>query len=97
MGVRPWYMANRMAIRPRTMWASLSPTKCSRGSPPGACSLLVASHTWLAQPRTLLASVLSDVRQRRQATPQLDDVAVAILPVVEKREIGADVSKRHGN
>src|SRR5262245_8604579 len=35
------------------------------------------------------------LRKGRQAAPQLDDVAVAVLPVVEKCEIGADISKRH--
>ena len=44
-----------MAIRPRTIWASLSPTKLSRGLPPLG-STLVESQTWLTQPCTLFAA-----------------------------------------
>ncbi len=40
------------------MWASLSARKVYSGAP-WARSMLAASHTWLAQPRTLFASVRS--------------------------------------
>ena len=58
--VLSWNMANRMAISPRTMWASLSPSNVSTGAAPGRGGRAeLASQTWLAQPRTLLASVRS--------------------------------------
>ena len=56
----------------------------------------LASHTWLAQPRTLLVSLLSASGSGGRRAAKLDDVAVAILPVVEQGEIGADCVERHG-
>ena len=39
------------------MWASLSPSKLSTGPSPPFGFTEVESQTWLAQPRTLLASL----------------------------------------
>jgi hypothetical protein len=43
-------MANRIAISPRTMWASLSPLNESTGPPAPFGFTVVESQTWLAQP-----------------------------------------------
>ena len=40
------------------------------------------SQTWLAQPRTLLASC-ARFRQRRQRPAELDDIAIAVFPLVK--------------
>ena len=46
----------------------------------------VSSHTWLAQPCTLLASVRSVLRQRRERAPEFDHIAIAVVPLVEERQ-----------
>src|SRR4029450_9610734 len=52
-GVRPEYSVSRIAIRPRTMWASLSPKYFRRGSSLPLRSICLDSQTWLTQPFTL--------------------------------------------
>ena len=43
---RPEYIAKRMAMRPRTIWASLSPLKMRHGAAPAVASLTsLASQT----------------------------------------------------
>ena len=75
------------------MWASESPRNVSV---PSACGS-VTSQTWLAQPRTLLASLRSAVGQRRQPAAEVDDVAIALLPVAEQLELGVQLVKRRGD
>ena len=74
-----------MAISPRTMCASLSPRKVSRAR--RCAATLLTSQTWLAQPRTLLASVCSASESSGKRLAELDHVAVAVLPVVQEGEI----------
>jgi hypothetical protein len=60
---------------------------------------LVSSQTWLAQPCTLLASLCAASGKRRQLAPKLDQIAIAVVPVVKDREIVddfVDVSHRTG-
>ena len=80
-------------MRPRTIWASLSPTKASTARRPGAMS--VVSQTWLAQPCTLLASVRAASGKRRQHAAELDEIAIAIVPLVKQGEILVDLVDRH--
>ena len=79
-----------MAISPRTIWASLSPTKLRRGTRWFGLTL-VASQTWLTQPCTLLVAFRSVSGNGWQFPAELDHVAITVLPVVEKIEIGNDL------
>ena len=67
-GVRPENMAMTRATRPRTMWASESPVKVSTCSPPTIASF-VSSHTWLAQPRTLVRSLCASAGSGSRVRP----------------------------
>ena len=93
----PEYSANSTAISPRTIWASLSPSKFSTGPAAPFGLTEVASHTWLAQPCTLLASLRACFRQRRQRAAKLDQIAVAVVPLLQQIEILDDLVDRHGS
>ena len=75
------------------MWASLSPRKLST-RPAGRVLATVTSHTWLAQPRTLLASVRSLSVSGARLAAEVDHVAVAVVPLVEQREVLDDLLDR---
>ena len=51
---------------------------------------VVASQTWLTQPCTLLAALRASSGSGSSVAAELDDIAVAILPIVEQLEIGED-------
>src|SRR5580700_10104790 len=87
-------MANRIAIRPRTIWASLSPVKRSTGPPGPSGSILVVSHTWLAQPGTLLMSDRAASGSGERAS-QFDHIAIAVVPLFEQGEVLDDFVDRH--
>ena len=55
---------------------------------------VVASQTWLAQPCTLLASRAVAFGKRRERAAELDDIAIAIVPLVEQGEIVDDLVDR---
>ena len=86
----PEKMANRIAIRPRTICASLSPANVSTGPSAPSGRTLVSSQTWLAQPCTLLASLCARLGKRWQFPSEFDQVAIAIVPIVKDREIVDD-------
>ena len=56
----------------------------------------VASQTWLAQPCTLFVSVRSSSGSGVKRAAELDDIAIAVVPLVEQGEILGDVvDRRH--
>ena len=59
-----------------------------------SASRAVPSHTWLAQPCTLFASVRTSLRQRRERAAELDHIAIAVVPLVEDGEVLDDVVDR---
>ena len=62
----------------------------STGPPAPFGRTVVSSQTWLAQPCTLLASLWAAAGKRRQFPAELDQVAIAVVPVVEDREVVDD-------
>ena len=64
------------------MWASESPRKRRRPS-----LRSVTSQTWLAQPRTPVLLAPLRVAHRLQSAAEVDDVAVALLPVAQQLEL----------
>ena len=72
------------------MCASLSPTNDRTGPcAPSGCTV-VASQTWLAQPCTLLRSLRSRSSSGAKLAAELDHIAVAVVPIVEHREVVDD-------
>src|ERR1700733_11593958 len=80
-----------MAISPRTIWASLSPSKVRMGLSAPLRLTVVSSQTWLAQPCTLLASLCAAADSGGTLPPQLEQIAVTVVPIVEDREIVGNV------
>src|SRR6476619_2855045 len=85
-----------MAMRPRTIWASLSPLKMRRGP--------VGRDVDLSREPDLTGAAANSVRLRsrrfrqwRQGAAELDHVAIAVLPVIQELEVREDVLERHGS
>ena len=84
-------------MRPRTMWASLSPWKCSEAGA-GRRRLSRGAEPDLARAAAHLIGVRSQsFGEGRQLAAELDQIAVAVLPVVEQGKVGADGFDRHGD
>ena len=83
-------------MRPRTIWASLSPLKIRHGaarrSRHGPQSQ--ARPDWRSREPVRLRS--RRFRQRRQGAAELDHVAIAVLPVIQKLEVRENVLEGHG-
>ena len=78
------------AISPRTMCASLSPIECQHRAA-RAIRTHVGVEPDLARASLHLVGVaVRRRRKRRQFPPQFDQIAVAVVPVVEDREIVDD-------
>ena len=89
--VLPSNRANSTAISPRTMWASLSPWNSSTAGAPSPFAARRAGEPDLAGAAAHLVGVRAQrLGQRRQLAPQLDQIAIAVLPVVEQRKVRAD-------
>src|SRR6185437_9104349 len=86
-----------MAMRPRTIWASLSPLKIRHGaarrSRHGPQSQ--ARPDWRSREPVRLRS--RRFRQRRQGAAELDHVAISVLPVIQELEVREDVREPHGS
>ena len=80
-----------MAIKPRTIWASLSPAKFSRGLSPELSFSTVAGAALNFVPVSTLL-----VGQGLECAAQFDEIAVAILPLIEEFEIRQNVIECHG-
>ena len=84
-------------MSPRTIWASLSPSKVRTGAPAGSGRSHRACEPDLAGAAAHLVGLRAQrVGQRRQRAPELDHIAVAVLPVVEEGEVRADGVERRG-
>ena len=90
----PEYSANRIAISPRTIWASLSPTNVEH-RPAAAVRLDRGRKPHLAGAALHLVGVAAGrFRQRRQRAAELDQIAVAVVPLLQQSEILDDLVDR---
>ena len=80
-------------MRPRTIWASLSPLKMRRCAAPSVDLSRQPDLTGAAANSVHLRS--RRFRQRRQGAAELDHVAIAVLPVIRELEVREDVFERH--
>src|SRR5271156_3233933 len=86
-----------MAMRPRTIWASLSPLKMRRGAPGGRAIDLSREPDLTGAAANSVRLRSRRFRQRRQGAAELDHVAIAVLPVIQELEVREDVLERHGS
>src|SRR5262245_59907730 len=85
-----------MAIKPRTMWASLSPWRGEGGRLARRAGAGLARQPNLAGAAAHLVGIRTQVvGQWRQRSAELDHVAVAVLPDIEEGKIRTDGIDRH--
>ena len=73
------------------MCASLSPSKRSIGPAPPSGDNMAHQPDLAGAAAHLVGLIVGGLRQRRQRAPELDDIAVAVVPLVEQFEILDDL------